>query len=137
LTTLGGRPNRILQVGEDSVIVATERSPGGQPVPILWVQQALDRLVRDGRSYSAAARGTLSGVTSPGSARSGSCLASRGTNHGLVFPNTMGKPLQPSQRSATEVLSAARASGLPRIRFHDLRHSAATLLLGLGITPRS
>ena len=29
----------------------------------------------------------------------------------------------------------ARA-GLPRIRFHDLRHSAATLLLGLGIHPK-
>jgi integrase len=23
--------------------------------------------------------------------------------------------------------------GLPRIRFHDLRHSAATLLLGMGV----
>jgi integrase len=63
-------------------------------------------------------------------------LASRGTNHGLVFPNTMGKPLHPSQRSATEVLTAARASGLPRIRFRDLRHSAATLLLGPGIHPK-
>jgi integrase len=29
----------------------------------------------------------------------------------------------------------ARA-GLPRIRFHDLRHSAVTLLLGLGIHPK-
>jgi integrase len=27
-------------------------------------------------------------------------------------------------------------AGLPRIRFHDLRHSAATLLLGLGIHPK-
>jgi integrase len=26
-------------------------------------------------------------------------------------------------------------AGLPRIRLHDLRHSAATLLLGLGIHP--
>ena len=24
-------------------------------------------------------------------------------------------------------------AGLPRIRFHDLRHSAATLLLGMGV----
>jgi hypothetical protein len=31
------------------VIVATERSTTGQPVPIVWVQQALDRLVRDGQ----------------------------------------------------------------------------------------
>jgi integrase len=27
-------------------------------------------------------------------------------------------------------------AGLPRIRFHDLRHSAAMLLLGLGIHPK-
>jgi hypothetical protein len=49
LTTLRGRPNRILQVGEVDVIVATERSPDGQPVPIEWVQQALNRLARDGQ----------------------------------------------------------------------------------------
>jgi hypothetical protein len=48
LTTLRGRPNRILEVGEADVTVATNRSPDGQPVPIVWVQQALDRLVRDG-----------------------------------------------------------------------------------------
>jgi hypothetical protein len=48
LTTLGGRPNRILRVGEVDVTVASERSPEGQPVPIVWVQQALDRLVQDG-----------------------------------------------------------------------------------------
>jgi integrase len=29
----------------------------------------------------------------------------------------------------------ARA-GLPRMRFHDLRHTAATLLLGRGINPK-
>ena len=27
-------------------------------------------------------------------------------------------------------------SGLPRIRFHDLRHTAATLLLGQGVHPK-
>ena len=27
-------------------------------------------------------------------------------------------------------------AGLPRIRFHDLRHTAATLLLGRGINPK-
>ena len=37
------------------------------------------------------------------------------------------------QRSFYPLLEQA---GLPRIRFHDLRHSAATLLLGLGIHPK-
>jgi integrase len=27
-------------------------------------------------------------------------------------------------------------AGLPRIRFHDLRHTAATLLLGRGVHPK-
>ena len=57
-------------------------------------------------------------------------------DHGLVFSNTVGKPLHPSnflQRSFYPLLARA---GLPRIRFHDLRHSAATLLLGLGIHPK-
>jgi integrase len=31
----------------------------------------------------------------------------------------------------------AGRAGLPRIRFHDLRHSAATLLLGRGIHPKT
>ncbi len=29
-----------------------------------------------------------------------------------------------------------RKAGLPQIRFHDLRHTAATLLLGKGIHPK-
>jgi hypothetical protein len=37
------------------------------------------------------------------------------------------------QRSFYPLLGRA---GLPRIRCHDLRHSAATLLLGLGIHPK-
>jgi len=55
---------------------------------------------------------------------------------GLVFPNTVGRPLHSSnflQRSFYPLLERA---GLPHIRFHDLRHSAATLLLGLGIHPK-
>lgn len=48
LQTVTGRPNRILAVAADQVIVATTRSPKGQPVPIAWVQDALDRLERDG-----------------------------------------------------------------------------------------
>jgi hypothetical protein len=42
------RPNRILELTGEAVIVATEKSPGGEPVPIEWVQDALDRLFGDG-----------------------------------------------------------------------------------------
>jgi integrase len=56
--------------------------------------------------------------------------------HGLVFPNLAGRPLNPTnlrQRSFFPLLARA---GLPRIRFHDLRHSCATLLLGEGVHPK-
>jgi len=42
------RPNRILRVTEDAVVVATQKSPGGMPVQLGRIQNAIDRLVRDG-----------------------------------------------------------------------------------------
>ena len=90
-----------------------------------------------GRSCSSASRWTRSGATWPGSARSGSCSASDGTTTGWSSRTPWVSPcLHPSnflQRSFYPLLERA---GLPRIRFHDLRHSAATLLLGLGIHPK-
>jgi integrase len=52
------------------------------------------------------------------------------------FPTPSGKPLDPHnlrQRSFFPLLDRAV---LPRIRFHDLRHSCATLLLGEGVHPK-
>ncbi|MHB8891399.1 MAG: hypothetical protein ACYC65_05070 [Candidatus Limnocylindrales bacterium] len=43
-------PNRILHVEATDVIVATGTSPASEPVPIAWVQEALDQLARDGES---------------------------------------------------------------------------------------
>lgn len=43
-----GRPTRVLRIEGDDVVVATARSPEGKPVPIAWVQEALDMLERDG-----------------------------------------------------------------------------------------
>jgi predicted RNA-binding protein with PUA-like domain len=48
IQTLSGAPNTVLRLEGDGVIIATRRSPQGQPVPIAWVQAALDRLQRDG-----------------------------------------------------------------------------------------
>src|SRR5690349_14044971 len=48
LRTVGlDRPSRILRLEGDRVIVATSRSPRGQPVPIAWVQAGIDALERD------------------------------------------------------------------------------------------
>lgn len=51
--------------------------------------------------------------------------------HGLVFCNEAGQPLWRSQirRSFTPIVSKA---GLEHLRFHDLRHTAASLLLAEG-----
>jgi hypothetical protein len=48
IQTLSGASNTVLRLQGDDVIVGTARSPQGQPVPIAWVQAALERLRRDG-----------------------------------------------------------------------------------------
>ncbi len=57
-------------------------------------------------------------------------------DNNLVFCNQVGRPLESSnllQRSFYPLLERA---GLPRIRFHDLRHTYATLALGQGVHPK-
>jgi integrase len=53
----------------------------------------------------------------------------------LIFPSTIGTPMGPRNmvREFKESLQRAR---LPNIRFHDLRHTAATLMLQEGIHPK-
>ncbi|MFI7551950.1 hypothetical protein ACIBQ2_19615 [Micromonospora sediminimaris] len=48
LLTVKGQKNKILAVQPPNVIVATEASPDGQPVPIAWVENALRLLRTDG-----------------------------------------------------------------------------------------
>ena len=48
ISTFRGEPNTILRIESGSVLVATERSPEGQRVPIEWVQEGFDRLLELG-----------------------------------------------------------------------------------------
>ena len=48
ISTLTGRPNTVIRVDETHVIVGTSNSPFGKPVPIQWIQDAADRLYREG-----------------------------------------------------------------------------------------
>lgn len=54
---------------------------------------------------------------------------------GSVFTTTVGTPLDARHviRCHHAILSR---SGVPHIRFHNLRHSAATLLLAQGVSPK-
>jgi integrase len=55
--------------------------------------------------------------------------------HGFVFITTIGTPLEGT--TVTHRFQAAvKAAGLRGIRFHDLRHTCATLLLAQGVHPR-
>jgi len=63
-------------------------------------------------------------------------VARRWTETGLVFTTSVGTPIEPSDlsRHFKQVLKDA---GLPpSTRFHDLRHSCATLLIVMGAHPR-
>ncbi len=51
---------------------------------------------------------------------------------GLCFTDEIGRPCDP-HRVSSAFHRAREAAGVPRIRFHDLRHSAATLMLAEGI----
>jgi integrase len=57
---------------------------------------------------------------------------SRWQDHGLVFITTIGTPLEASNLSRSFLATLAR-TGTRRVRFHNLRHSAATPLQALGI----
>ena len=54
----------------------------------------------------------------------------------LVFPNTIGRPMVNMHLLRREFLPMLQQAGLQRIRFHDLRHTAATLLLRQGVNPK-
>jgi integrase len=61
--------------------------------------------------------------------------AGQPTDDGLVFVTPAGRPVNASwfTKHFQALLAAA---GLPRMRLHDLRHGAASLLLAAGVHPR-
>jgi integrase len=55
--------------------------------------------------------------------------------HGLVFPSGIGTPLLGGNLNRA-FKATLQCAGLPSIRFHDLRHTCATLLLRQGVNPK-
>ena len=57
-------------------------------------------------------------------------------NHGLVFPTQVGTPMSRHNLVARSFKPLLKRAGLPEIRFHDLRHTCATLMLAVGANPK-
>ncbi len=58
------------------------------------------------------------------------------SDNDLVFANPMGEPLDGISVLRYSFHTLLKRAGLPIVRFHDLRHTAATLLLGRGVNPK-
>jgi integrase len=54
----------------------------------------------------------------------------------LIFPSERGTPLDGRNLVRRYFEPALRTAGLPRIRFHDLRHTFASLLIAQGEHPK-
>ena len=54
----------------------------------------------------------------------------------LVFPNEAGKPIDANNLVKRSFEGALRRAGVRKIRFHDLRHSYASLMIFQGEHPK-
>ncbi len=63
-------------------------------------------------------------------------LAGLYEDQSLVFATQTGTSVDPGHLVKRSFKPLLKKAGLPDIRFHDLRHSCATLILGRGVHPK-
>ena len=56
--------------------------------------------------------------------------------NGLIFASEVGEPLNRRYITTHRFKPLLKHAGLPQIRFHDLRHTCATLLLSKNVNPK-
>ncbi len=54
----------------------------------------------------------------------------------MIFATNVGTPINPGNVVNRSFKPLLEKAGLPEIRFHDLRHTCATLLLSRGVHPK-
>jgi integrase len=57
-------------------------------------------------------------------------------DHGLIFATRVGTPINPENLVNRSFKPLLERASLPEIRFHDLRHTCATLLLSKNVNPK-
>ena len=57
-------------------------------------------------------------------------------DEGLVFASEVGGPIEATNMMRGSFHRVVGRAGVPKIRFHDLRHTAATVLLGARVNPK-
>jgi integrase len=114
---------------------------------LLQVRQQLTR-TRDGLSFTAPKRGKARVVrlTDMAIAALGAHWVAQNEERtragslwqetGLVFTSTVGTPIDVGNLTYRSFRPLLKRTDLPRIRFHDLRHTCATLLLSKGTHPK-
>ena len=63
-------------------------------------------------------------------------LAGLWQDHGIVFPTGVGTPMSRHNLVNRSFKPLLKRAGLPDIRFHDLRHTCATLMLAVHTNPK-
>ena len=53
-----------------------------------------------------------------------------------MFPGEKGQPMRQYTLTGGHFKRLLKRAGLPHVRFHDLRHTCATLLLSRGVHPK-
>jgi integrase len=56
--------------------------------------------------------------------------------NGLIFASETGEPLERRNVTKYKFWPLLKRAGLPQVRFHDLRHTCATLLLTQNVNPK-
>jgi len=160
----GDQPRRFLEAAKEErleallVLAITTGMRRGELLALRWKDVDLDRgVLAVTGSLQGESRSTLS-IASPKSGKSRSValgtvavnalrdhrkrqaqeqlkVGSEWRDVGLVFSTEFGDFLSPTTLRLALRRTLGRA-GLPTIRFHDLRHSAATLMLSRGVHPK-